>query len=295
MRALAAVAFVAFVAGSAPRAEAGRGTNLLKYLPDDTSVVMVADIAKARRSPIFKKGFDLARDKHDVLDSLAQNVAVDKLVDTMVVGAVGTEHDHFVAVFEGKVGKLLDEAKKQSTKSETHGKVTYFVLPDGEVAMIDKRLVITSAGDMNALIDRAANRKAKGPAAMRALIAKATAGSAVFGGAVLDASVKKDLARDLGAEPQSAVLSMGLAQALTIDAKLEFADAAAAAKATQSLSDKIGPPGQTGTLRDEISAAVGQAFADSIKIDQDHAFTRVAATLTADEFDKVVAFAKMLL
>ena len=295
MRALAAVAFVAFVAGSAPRAEAGRGTNLMKYLPDDTSVVMVADVAKARRSPIFKKGFDLAREKHDVLDSLAQNVAVEKIVDTMVVGGAGTDHEHFVAILEGKVAKLLDEAKKQSTKSEKHGKVTYFVLPDGEVALIDKRLVITSAGDMPALIDRAAKKKAKGPAAMRALIAKATASSTVFGGAVLDASVKKDLAQNLGAEPQSAVLSMGLAQTLTIDAKLQFSDDAAAEKATQSLNDKIGPAGQSGTLRDQISGAVGQAFADSIKIDQDHAFTRVAATLTADEFDKVVAFAKMLL
>lgn len=295
MRALAAVALIAFFAGSAPRAEAGRGTNLLKYLPAETSVVMVADVAKARRSPIFKKGFDLARQKHDVLDSLAQNVAVDKIVDTMVVGGVGTDHEHFVAIFEGKVTKLLDEAKKQSTKSEKHGKVTYFVLPDGEVAMIDRRLVVTSAGDMAAVIDRAADRKAKGPAPMRALISRASARSNVFGGAVLDDSVKKDLAHDLGAEPQAAVLSVGLAQNLTIDARLQFADDAAAKKATQSLNDKIGAAGQSGTIREQLGAAVGQACADSIKIDQDHAFTRVAATLTADEFDKVVALAKMFL
>ena len=294
MRALAAVSFVAFVLGSVPAAEAGRGTNLMKYLPDDTQVVMVADLAKARRSPIFKKGFDLAREKHDVLDDLAQNVAVDKVIDTMVVGGAN-DRQHFIAIFEGKVDKLLEEAKKKSTKTETHGKVNYLVLPDGEVAVIDKRLVITSAGDMAAAIDRAADKKAKGPAAIRSLLAKAAANANVFGAAMLDASTKKDLGADLGAEPQSAVFSMGLAQKLTLDARLDFPADADAEKATKALNDKIGPAGQTGTLRDRISGIVGQDFADSITIDQDHAATRVAATLTADEFDKVLAFAKMFM
>jgi hypothetical protein len=294
MRALAAIAFVAFVLTSAPRAEAGRGMNLLKYLPDDTSAVMIADVAKARRSPIFKKAFDLAREKHDVLDSLAQKVEVEKVVDTMVVGG-GADHQHFVAIFEGKVDKLLAEAKKQSTKSETHGKVTYFVLPDGEVAVVDKRLVVTSAGDMAATLDRAADKKAKGPAAVRTLIAKAPSASNVFGAAVLDASARKDLSHDLGAEPQSLLFSMGLAQTLTLDAKLQFADEADAEKATRSLNDKFGAKGQSGTIRDQVSSMVGQAFADSITIDQDHAVTRLAATMTAEEVDKLLTFAKMLL
>lgn len=295
MRALAAVAVVALVAGSAHRAWAGRGTNLLKYLPDDTSVVMIADVTKARRSPIFKKAFDLAREKHDVLDTLAQSVPVDKLVDTLVVGGAGTDHQHFIAIFEGKVDKLLAEAKKTSTKSETHGAITYFVLADGEVALLDKRLVVTSVGDMAATIDRAADKKAKGPAAIRTLIAQTTPNSTVFGGAVLDASARKDLGHDLGAEPQSAVFSMGLAQKLTIDGKIKFADDADAEKATKSINDKVGAPGLDGSVRDRISGIVGQEFADSITIDQDHAFTRFAATLTAEEVDKLLGFAKLFM
>lgn len=294
MRALAAIVFVAFVLSSAPRAEAGRGANLLKYLPDDTSAVVIADVAKARRSPIFKKALDLAREKHAALDSLAQNVEVEKVVDTMVVGG-GADHQHFIAIFEGKIDKLLAEAKKQSTKSETHGKVTYFVLPAGEVAVVDKRLVVTSAGDMAATLDRAADKKAKGPAAVRALVAKASSTSNVFGATVLDASARKDLSRDLGAEPQSAVFAMSLAQTLSLDARLQFGDEAEAERATRSLNDKIGAKGQSGSLRDQVGSMLGHAFADSISIEQDRAVTRLAATMTADEVDKLVAFARMLL
>jgi hypothetical protein len=37
------------IAVVAPRAEAGRGANLVKYLPADADFVVVADFAKTRR------------------------------------------------------------------------------------------------------------------------------------------------------------------------------------------------------------------------------------------------------
>src|SRR4051812_249000 len=140
-----ALAVLVLIAVLAPPAYAGRGTNLVKYLPDDTTVVVVADVARARRSPIFKKAFEAARLKNDTLDALATNLAIEKLVDTIVIGGNGSTGDHIVAVFEGRIDKLLAEAKKQATKEDKHAGVTFWVIPDGELTVVDKRLVLASA------------------------------------------------------------------------------------------------------------------------------------------------------
>src|SRR5512139_1469630 len=75
------------VAAVATRAEAGRGTASLKYLPDDTNVVLASDLARARNSPIFKKLFKLAREQITWLDTLASAQPIEKQVDTIVIGA----------------------------------------------------------------------------------------------------------------------------------------------------------------------------------------------------------------
>ena len=280
----------------APRAEAGRGTALVKYLPDDAQAIAVADVAKARRSPVFKKGYDVARSKHDFLDSLSTNVAVEKLVDTIVAGgSKGANGDHMVAVFEGKIDKLLVEIKKTSTKEEKHNGITYWVIPEGEVALLDKRLVFATAGDMKSVIERAADKKAKGPAAMRTILANASSTAAVFGGAVLDAQSKKDLAKEFGAEPQWAAFSFGMAQKLTLDGRLKFADDATAEKAAKQINDKLGAPGAEGTVRSQAEGWIGKDFSDSITVDNDHSFTRLSATLTGEEVDKVLTLVKMFM
>ena len=81
------------VAVIATRAEAGRGTASLKYLPDDTNLVLAADVARSRNSPIFKKLFKLARENHAWLDTLATAQPVDKLIDT-IVRRVRNQTDH---------------------------------------------------------------------------------------------------------------------------------------------------------------------------------------------------------
>lgn len=283
------------IALAAPRADAGRGTNLVKYLPDDATVVAVADVAKSRRSPIFKKAFETVRLKHDALDTMASAVAVDKLVDTILFGATQGAAKHFVAVFDGRVDKLFAEVKKTATKSETHGKVTYWVIPDGEVALIDKRLVLATAGDMPAVIDRAADKKAKGPAAVRTILANAAPASSLFGGAMLDAQTKKDLAKELGGEPLWAAFSCGMASKLTIDGRLKLSDDASAEKVAKAINDKLGVPGADGTVRSQAEGWIGKDFSESITVDQDHAFARLAATLTGEELDKVLSLVKMLM
>ena len=273
----------------ATRAEAGRGTGSLKYLPDDTNVVAVADVARARGSQIFKKLFKLARDQNATLDALATAQPVEKLVDTIVIGA-NSDKSQAVIVLEGKIDKLVAEAKKTATKSDTHEGVTYWTTADGEFAVVDKKLVFASAGAITAVIDRAKDKKAKGPSSARTLLAATTPNAAVVGGVLLDSSMRSQFNKSLGAEPQWAAFSFAMAQKLSIEAKLKFADEAAAAAAAKTVNDQLTPD-----RRGQLEAFVGKEFSDSVTVDQLQTFARISATLSADELEKVVAFAKMVM
>jgi len=270
------------------RAEAGRGTASLKYLPDDTNVVVVADVARARNSPIFKTLFKLAREQNTALDTLASAQPVEKQVDTIV--AAGTPNKDAVIVLEGRIDKLVAEAKKQATKTDAHQGVTFWVTADGEFTVVDKRLVFATAGQIGGVIDRAKDKKAKGPNGVRTIMAATTPNTAVFGGALLDASMKEQFNKSLGAEPQWAAFSFAMAQKLTIDARLKFADETAAATAAKTVNDQLTPD-----RRGQLEGFVGKDFADSVTVDQQQSFARFAAALTADELDKVIAFLKMVM
>ena len=272
--------------------EAGRGAALLKYAPDDANVVVVVDVARARRSPIFKKGYELARSKIAELDTLGD---VDKWFDT-IFAAGNAETSNLVVVIEGRTDKLIAEAKKHATKEDKHGNVTFWVLAEGEeVTVFDKKLIMASSGELANVIDRAADKKRKGPAAIRTIIANATPNSSVFGGVVPDSNARKDLLNDLGAEPQWAAFSCGMAQKLTLEGKLKLADDASAEKVTKSLNEKLGLPGSDGTMRSRLEGFVGKDFSDSIVVDQDHTFSRVTATMTGEEVDKLLTLAKMFM
>jgi hypothetical protein len=270
------------------RAEAGRGAASLKYLPDDTNVVMATDVARSRNSQMFKKLFKLARDQVAWLDTLASTQPVEKQIDTIVIGA--TSGKTAVVVLEGRIDKLLAETKKQATSSETHEGVTYWITGDGEVAVIDKKLVFASPGTMTAVIDRAKDKKAKAPATVRAMMAAATPSAAVFGGALLDASMKAQLDKSLGSEPQWISFSCGMAQKLSLDARFKFADETAATAAAKTINDQL-----TAERRGQLESFIGKEFSDSLTVQQQQSFARVSATLTGEEIDKVLSVAKMVM
>lgn len=288
MRKLTTALVMLVIAVVSARAEAGRGAGSLKYLPDDTNVVMTTDVARARNSQIFKQLFKLARAQIAWLDTLAATQPLDKQIDTIVVAATAAKTA--VVVLEGRIDKLLAETKKQATSSETHEGVTYWVTADGEVAVIDKKLVFASAGTITAVIDRAKDKKAVAPAAVRKIMAAATPNTAVFGGALLDAAMKSQLDKSLGSEPQWISLSCGMAQTLKLDVRLKFADDTAAATATKSIDDQLTPE-----RRGQLESFVGKGFSDSVSIQQQQSFARISATLTGEEVDKVVSVAKMFM
>ncbi len=284
MRAHAIAAVLIAAAVIAPRAEAGRGTASLKYLADKTDAVVIVDVAKGRKSPVFRKGFELASDKLPLLGTvkLAQ-------IDTVIVGRMSS--DDTVIVVEGKVDALLADAKKRSTASGTHGAVTFWTTAEGDVALIDKRLVIATIGTMGQVIDRAADKKrAKGPARVRTWLAGAAGAPTIVVAAAPAGQVAKDLAKQFGAAPQVATISLGMTSHLTFELRAVFGDDATAASAEAALTKAA-----AADTKDRLEAFVGKDFADSIQVDRDGGTVRGSAVMTADEVDKVLGVARMLM
>jgi hypothetical protein len=284
---LAAAITVAVVALHAPRADAGRGTLALKYLADDTTAVVLIDVAKGRKSAVFKKGLELASDKQPLLATLK----LDKNVDTVIGAGSGTNNGTVVVVLEGRLDAIVAETKKRSTATTTHAGIAYWTTAEGELALIDKRLVFASTGTMPTVIDRSKDKKrAKGPGRVRSWLGAAQPGASLVVAMVPDASASKDLAKRLDSAPTSATLSLGTATNLTIDARLQFADDAGADKAKAALDSVL-----TSDSRNRIEAFVGKDFADSLQSDRDGTVVRVAGVMSPDEIDKVIGVARMLM
>lgn len=281
---LVPVALAVLALPEPPAAHAGRGVAALKLLADDTANLVVIDVAKGRKSTVFTKGYAFASDKVAQLSI----VPLDK-VDTVLAGQ--TSKGDFVVVLEGKVDAIMAETKKRSTGSAKHGTVTYWSLPELDVALIDKRVVLVTTGTMPAVIDRGADKKrAKGPTKLRGWLASSVQSAAVVVAGAPDANVAKDLTKQLGAVPQNVVVSVATTSNLTIDARLKFADEPSAEAARKGLEGALSPE-----IRSRVEAVVGKEFADSIHISRDQAAVRASAVMTGEEVDKILGLARMLM
>ena len=261
-----------------PRAEAGRGGALLKYVADDAMVVMVVDVAHARGTPMVTKAIETASARLPWWSALAKSgVALDKAIDTIVIG---NEDNRFVFVVEGRLDKLVAEIKKASSNVELHAGVAMWTLGDWQLAVVDHHLVVTNSGQLAALIDRS-KRKPKAASATRGLLAATSSSADAFG--AVDAGLRRAISSVIGGEPESAVFSAAVATRLSVDCTLRFADEATATTVVQRIS--AGVP----IVHDQVEQMIGKDFADSIVVDQDHATVRGSGTLTADEVDKIVS------
>jgi hypothetical protein len=123
------------------------------------------------------------------------------------------------------------------------------------------------------VIDRAANKKAKGPAQLRAVLAATTPNSGIFGGLVLDASMRKDAARDLGGEP--AVGRVLVQRRVEADGR-RTREVYRRRRGREGAQDDQRQDRRRGRRHraEQAEGWIGKEFADSITIDADHAFTR---------------------
>lgn len=296
----------ALVASLGSVAHAGRGAAALKLLADDTKLVVLVDVARARSSVIFKRGLAFATQKEPLLATFA----VDTHVDTIVLGASDKDGTHAVIVLEGKVDKLLAVAKTEATATATHAGITYWSTRHGDVALLGKRIVIAATGDMPQVIDRSLDKKRrKGPSMARGVIAATPASAAVVVGILPDGSMRKDISKQLGAEPRAVTLAVGMATKVTYEGRFQFADEATAKAAASVFEQTL-----SAELRDRAEGLVGKEFADSIAVDwraavpargragaaprpdhRDHAMARVSATMNVDEVDRILAMLRLLM
>jgi hypothetical protein len=280
VRAALVVVAVVALAVVAPAAHAGRGGPLLRYLDDDTTQVVVFDVAHARGTPMFSRVVAIARQSQARWwRSLSQDEAdPERAVDTIVIG---TSPRGTVVVVEGRLDLPVARAP-MTGKWEVHLGVPYWISDDKELCLLDHRLVITSTGSMPKVIDRARGKlRATGFATARALVEDASDGSDVFGGFAVDGTRGAVFGGDTA--PTKLTFSVAVAAQMTIDVAIALRDAAAAHRLQGVIGDQLADP----TVHGQLETFVGKDFVDSIASEVAGSQLRLSATLTADEVDRV--------
>jgi hypothetical protein len=286
MRWLVPIALV-FASGVA---EAGRGTAALKYLPEDVSMVVVADVAHARSSPLLASGMTVLTRRSPRWAAMATDLELGKLVDTYVVAATGPasggNHDVYT-VIDGKLEPIV--AKLATGTTAKHAGITYYKLDDAEVAVVDKHLIIAPLGGMDAVIDRARGKApsaaASGKAALfRTALGATGTGNDVWGALVVDDDTRHGMA-SVGVDLHWGAFAIALASSATLDLRMGFDDDAGA----QAMSDTLQKKFQDDSFRDGIARFAGEGFVQSLTIDRDGVAVRISGALAADELGRLAA------
>jgi hypothetical protein len=150
-----AVLVFAALLGIPAVAHAGDGKDLLPLVGDDVQVVMVIDVADAHDAAIFQTLMQKAiTEGWSGTAELAQlGVVVERDLDTLLIAGSEGAAAGRMAVLEGRFPAL--DTVLDGFATTKHRKVTYWTGDGHDIAMIGKRLVITDAGAMDAVIDRA--------------------------------------------------------------------------------------------------------------------------------------------
>lgn len=287
MRAVAVA--VLLVAGLAGTAQAGRGTGLTRLLPEDVSMVVVADVSHGRGSDLMSLALSVAN-KHQPW----WTKDVETSVETYLVAAdgpidVSAPSRHVYTIIDGKVGPLLDAWK--GGHETTYGGVTYWSRNDvaggeaaGEIAIVDKHLVLAPPGGMRGVIDRAHHKGASAATSANATtfrdaLASAGTGTDVWGALVLDDSTRRSFQTALTADVTWVAFSIALATNASFDARFGAADADQAATLLAWLHQKLDDT----SFKDGLAQLLGKGFVDSASLVQEHLTVRITGTMAGDE------------
>lgn len=292
-------AAVGFVALAPARAHAGNGAALVKLMPEDASIMIVADVANARSSPLFKKGLDAVLAANTNASAQLATLGIDPATafDTIAIGGVGSlsnlDQDRMVIVAEGPgVAKVVAALGKDKTVvvKKFHG-VTYWTGGNQEfaLAVVQKRIVMAKSVGIEKAIDLASGKgknAAKSPkaAALRGAIAATDTRHAVWIAAVLPPEATQQAA-GMGVTMQS--LSFGATLSSNLD--LEIKVVTAAEKDATTAANLINQQ-----LKQATQALGGMglsAAAKTIVVDHTGAILRLGMSLTENE---IVTLAKMM-
>lgn len=281
---------VAAAAIAAPRlAHAGNGVDLMRFMPEDSSVYMVIDVSGARDSTLFKDGMAKLVSLAPSEFAIVQAAGLDPVnaIDTIAIGGralqTGHDSDDFVVVAEGKQVTRVAElfSKDPKAKPATYHGVTYWQNGEASLALIGKRIFLAKPGYIDRTIDLAlgksktAARSPKG-APLRAVIATTDVRQDVWAAVVMPADAAA-MAKAQGIELQGMSLGATMSSSLALEVKVVNATDASATALLNQIN--LALPQVTPALSSMGLAAA----AKTLQIDKDGAAIRLAMTLTEGE------------
>ena len=292
LRLAASLAVAAALAAPALPAHAGNGVDLLRFMPEDSTVYMVVDVAGARDSALFKKGLDKLMAAAPGGFAAVQSAGLDpaQAIDTIAIAVVDVNAGNdFTIMAEGKQTQLIYDLIKKapSVKAASYHGVTWLGDSDGAIAIIAKRLVFAKPDHIERAIDLALGKaknaaKSAKAAALRAIIATTDTRQDVWAAVVMPPDVVAK-AKAAGTELTGASIGATLSADLALDLKVLTASEAAATKLKTGI-DQMVP-----MLTSELQKIGLTAAAKSLIVDKDGPTIHASITVTEAELKSLVA------
>lgn len=289
----------ALVLVAAPPAHAGNGATLLKLMPEDASMFVVADVAAARSAPLFQKTLKTVTDANpDMVAKLtAAGVDLATAFDTVALGAVGDlnhlDKDSMIIVAEGPaVSRVVKAivADKTTVVHKFHG-ITYWTggTEDYALAVVQRRLLLTRTPQVEHAIDLAlgkAKSAARSPraAGLRAAVAATDTRHALWAAVVMPADASRQLA-PMGVTMQGLSMAATLTTGIDVELKIITASEQEATTAANLVSQQ-----QQAMTQGLAGVGLGGA-AQALVIDHSGPVLRLATSLTEQELHTVLALA----
>jgi hypothetical protein len=278
---------VAIVAMASP-AGAGDGAKLLRLVPDDAGFVGVVDLARARRTALFRAGSSqlLAAPHVDKMIAAGIDPLVD--VDTVMIAGTGVGDDFRLIVLEGRFSPLTPEKlfAAGTARATPRGKIRYW--SDGSVAaaLVGKRLIVADQDRIERAIDAAAGTRAGSArsrklAALRSAITATDTRHHAWLVAILPAELRAQ-ARDASLPVEAVAIAATATADLHLEARGVVADTDVASTTAEFIRGNL-----TGAAQLLTSAGLS-SLADSLAVDADAATVRVTGSVRGGEVDTVL-------
>jgi hypothetical protein len=287
------IALVAVALALASPAQAGDGAKLLRLVPDQAGFVGVIDLARARRTAVFRASSSQLLAAPHVDKMIAAGIDPLADVDTVMIagaaGAVTGEGEGFrLVVLEGRFSSLTPEKLFAAGPAQvmTRGKIRYW--SDGSVAaaLVGKRLIVADVDRIERAIDAAAGSRAGSArsrklAALRSAITATDTRHHAWLVAVLPADVREQ-ARAAGVPVEALAIAATATADLHLEARGMVADAEAANASAALIRDYLTQAAQL------LTSAGLSSLADSLSIDADGAAVRLTGSVRGGEIDTVI-------
>lgn len=280
------LAALALLLVAAP-ARAGNAMPLLKLIPDDVQVVAALNLAKARGTPLFRKGLELAaRGAGDSWKKLeAAKIDPAKDLDTVLVAAQMTSDEPRVCVvIEGRLTGLLGELRK--AKSVLQQGLETWDFGEHGALVVDKKVIFCHSPLLPAVVETLKGKRGNLKASKRAKPLRAAVAAVDARGdgwaAVLGSAFSKDL--PVPGQVAWAAISLATSTGLAVEMKIS-ADAEATASSWASAINE-----QLPTVKPLLETQGFGSMADSIEARNTGALLEVSLLLTDGEVSKALSY-----